>query len=97
MFKIILLAAEGLLASSHVPCTAIAVPLRKRGSSGTIAKMCKNRCLTIATETARAVVIKDDVLNDIEAKTSPHLSPKTGEAKEALLQAMKTVYCVYTE
>lgn len=50
-----------------------------------------------ATKLATAGLKEEDVLDVIEAAESLHLSPGAAAAQEALLQALETVYCVYTK
>lgn len=62
-----------------------------------MARSAKKRCLNSATELNTAIVKNEDLLGVTEAAKLLHLSAAAVAAQEALMQAMKTVYCVYTE
>lgn len=89
--------AEELPATSHVPYMNIAVRVRKRGSSNTIARSPKKRHLNTAIAPAIAVVKEKAVLDVTHTVESSYLSPEAVHAQEVLLQVMKTGFYVYTK
>lgn len=55
--------AKVLLASSHSPHMSTAVPVRKSGNSGQIARLSGKRCQISETATATSVVKEEDELD----------------------------------
>lgn len=55
----------------------------------------RNYRLNTATASARAVVKKKEALVVTDATASAYLLPEVVSALEALLQTMKTVFCIY--
>lgn len=73
----------------------ISVPKRNRKKSSTIAGSPKKRHLNTATATS---FVKEEYMMDVSnTMESSHVSPDDVAAQEPLLQAMKTVCCVYTK
>lgn len=75
----------------------IAVPVCKCDHSSTISRLSKTCRLNISTDHATEVVKEEDMLEVKKVAESSHLSPEGVAAQDALLQAIRTVYCVYTE
>lgn len=97
MFTKIIIVAEKLPAISHGSYMTIAVQLLKCENSSTIARVFKKRRLNTVFLPATAVMQEEDVLNVTKTAESSHMSPKAVVAQEALLQAMRTVFCAYTK
>lgn len=89
--------AEALYASSHSPSMTTAVPVRKHRHSSKMWRSSMKRRLNPTTEYATAVKKGENDLNATNAAESLHLLQEAGAAQEALLEAMRTVCCVYTE
>lgn len=89
--------AEPLSTSSYLPYMTFSVPICKRGHSSTIAQSSKKRRLTSATATATEVLKEEGFLNITNAAESSHQSTESVTIQEALLEALRTLCCVYIE
>lgn len=82
-------------APSHLPYVTTAVPARKPRHSSMIARSRKKRRSSTTTATETAVVTEKGRVDVTDVAKSSHLSPEMVSAQGALLQAMRTVCCVY--
>lgn len=89
--------AEELPAASHARNINVAVPMRSRRNLSTMVKSAEKGRLNTATESTTVVVKKENEFDVSEVVGSSHPSREMLDAQGALLQAIRTVYCVYAE
>lgn len=91
MFNTDVIISEVVPAFIHSPYVTIAVPERKCKFFIKIAMSPKKQRQGIVTETAKAVVNEENVLNVTKAVKSPRLAFETVAAQRTLLQKIRTV------
>lgn len=89
--------AKSLPGSCHSLNKTVAVSVHNSEHGSTTARSSKKRFLATVTATATEIVKRKDALDATNAAESSRLSPRAVAMQDTLLDAMRTVCCVYTE